>query len=182
MSVKDALLALLAEEPKHGYELKSLFESATGDAWPLNVGQVYTTLQRLERDDLVATDGEPDDGGRQRYCLTAAGREHLRVWVANPIEQKLSLRDDVSMKVLIAVATRVDDPTAVIARQRDAAMASLQSFNALKRESNDKPLAWRLHLDRLSYAIEAEIRWLETVESRLMAEQQNSNGKAEGER
>ena len=182
MAVKDALLALLAEEPKHGYELKAQFDAATGESWPLNIGQVYTTLQRLERDGLVATDGQPDEGGRQKYCLTAAGREHLTTWIEEPIEQKLALRDEVSMKVLIAIDTRIDDPVAVISRQRDAAMAALQSFTSLKRASDDKPLSWRLHLDRLTYAIEAEIRWLETGESRLMAEQENANNKYKGER
>ena len=182
MAVKDALLALLADAPKHGYELKSQFDAATGESWPLNVGQVYTTLQRLERDGLVATDGEPDDGGRQRYRLTADGREHLSDWATTPVEQKLALRDEVSMKVLIAVATEIEDPSEVISRQRNAAMASLQSFTALKRESGDRPLAWRLHLDRLTYAIEAEIRWLETVESRLMAEPSKKNSKTKGQR
>ena len=178
MAVKEALLALLAEGPKHGYELKSQFDAATGAAWPLNVGQVYTTLQRLERDGLVETDGEPDEGGRQPYQLTAEGRESLGEWVAAPIEQKLAMRDEVSMKVLLTVATSIEDPSDVIARQRDSAMGSLQSFMALKREASDKPLAWRLHLDRLTYALEAEIRWLETVENRLMNEQsQNGNGK-----
>lgn len=181
MAVKDALLALLAEKPKHGYELKSQFDAATGESWPLNIGQVYTTLQRLERDGLVATDGQPDDAGRQRYCLTAEGREHLAIWVEEPIEQKLALRDEVSMKVLIAIATEVDDPSEVIGRQRNAAMATLQSFTALKRQSSEKPLAWRLHLDRLTYAIEAEIRWLETVENRLAVEADKPNSKSKVE-
>ena len=74
------------------------------------------------------------------------------------------------MKVLLAVATNVVPPLDVVASQRDSAMASLQSFTALKRESKDKPLAWRLHLDRLTLAIEAEIRWLDTVENRILAE------------
>ena len=173
MAVKDAILALLADGPKHGYELKSQFVAATGESWPLNIGQVYTTLQRLERDALVVPDGEADDGGRQPYQLTAAGREALSAWIDSPVEQKLALRDEVSMKVLLAVATDIRDAGAVVAQQRDTAMAALQSFTALKRESSDKPLAFRLHLDRLTYAIEAEIRWLETVERRL-AEPQTS--------
>jgi len=176
MAVKDALLALLGDGPKHGYELKSLFDAATGEAWPLNVGQVYTTLQRLERDGLVETDGEPDEGGRQPYRLTAAGREALGTWVQTPVEQTLAMRDEVSMKVLLAVATDMDSASAVIARQRDAAMAALQSFTALKRASTGESLARRLHLDRLTYAIEAEIRWLETAENRLAGEQQNAEG------
>ena len=180
MAVKDALLALLADGPKHGYELKSQFDAATGESWPLNIGQVYTTLQRLERAALVTPDGDADDGGRQPFRLTAAGREALSDWIDTPVEQKLALRDEVSMKVLLAVATDIRDASAVVAQQRDTAMAALQSFTALKRESSDQPLAFRLHLDRLTYAIEAEIRWLETVERRL-AEPQTSPQQAKDE-
>jgi DNA-binding PadR family transcriptional regulator len=175
MAVRDALLALLADGPKHGYELKSQFDDATGEAWPLNIGQVYTTLQRLERDSLVEAVGEPAEGGRHPYQLTAAGREDLNSWVGTPVEQTLAMRDEVSLKVLLAVATNVLPPLQVIGEQRDAAMAGLQSFVALKRESAGEPLAKRLHLDRLTYAIEAEIRWLETVENRLLAEDEQSN-------
>src|SRR5579862_6222018 len=53
MSVRHALLALLSEGPKYGLQLREEFEANTGQVWPLNVGQVYTTLQRLERDGLV---------------------------------------------------------------------------------------------------------------------------------
>ena len=170
MAVKDAILALLADGSKHGYELKSQFDEATGESWPLNIGQVYTTLQRLERDGLVDAEEESEDEKRQPYSLTAAGRESLAEWAQTPIEQTLAMRDEVSMKVLLAVATNVVPPLDVVASQRDSAMASLQSFTALKRESKDKPLAWRLHLDRLTLAIEAEIRWLDTVENRILAE------------
>jgi len=49
MSERHALLALLGEGPKHGFRLRQEFEERTGDFWPLNAGQVYTTLQRLGR-------------------------------------------------------------------------------------------------------------------------------------
>ena len=78
MAVKDALLALLAKEPKHGYELKSQFDAATGESWPLNVGQVYTTLQRLERDGLVATDGQPNFRRRRSNFSTACEQRSQR--------------------------------------------------------------------------------------------------------
>ena len=69
MSVRHALLALLSEGPKYGLQLRQEFEARTGEVWPLNVGQVYTTLQRLERDGLV----ESDDAGRRRARRRASG-------------------------------------------------------------------------------------------------------------
>lgn len=169
MAVKDALLALLAGGAQYGYQLKSAFDDATGSAWPINVGQIYTTLQRHERDGLVEADGEPDEDGRQPYKLTAEGREALAAWVDTPIEQPIASRDEVSMKVLIAVATGVAPALDVVGQQRQAAMGTLQSFTALKRDAAREPLAWQLHLDRLVLAVEAEIRWLDLVEERLAA-------------
>lgn len=167
MAVKDALLALLADGAQYGYQLKSAFDDATGAAWPINVGQVYTTLQRHERDGLVEADGEPDEDGRRPYKLTAAGREALAEWIDTPIEQPIASRDEVSMKVLIAVATGVAPAMEVVSHQRVAAMETLQSFTALKRDAHAEPLAWQLHLDRLVLAVESEIRWLDLVEQRL---------------
>ena len=60
MSIRHGLLALLAQEPMYGAQLRSEFESRTGGTWPLNVGQVYTTLSRLERDGLVEAAGGAD--------------------------------------------------------------------------------------------------------------------------
>ena len=73
MSVRHALLALLSEGPKYGLRLRQEFEARTGEMWPLNVGQVYTTLQRLERDGLVESDGaEPRDRRRASASPTRA--------------------------------------------------------------------------------------------------------------
>ena len=77
MAVREGLLALLNEGPSHGYQLKTAFEAATGGAWSLNVGQVYTTLDRLQRDGFVTSD-EVD--GQKRYAITPAGREELGGW------------------------------------------------------------------------------------------------------
>jgi len=77
MSVRQALLALLEQRPMYGYQLRSEFERRTGSTWPLNVGQVYTTLTRLERDGLVS--GHGDDGeGHVIYEVTGAGRDESR--------------------------------------------------------------------------------------------------------
>lgn len=169
MAVKDALLALLADGPQYGYQLKSAFDEATGSAWPLNIGQVYTTLQRLERDDLVEPDGAPDDDGRQPYLLTAKGREALNDWIDTPVGQVAASRDEVSMKVLIAVATGVAPALELVRGQRVAAMSGLQGLMAMKPEARSKGLAWQLHLDRTVLLAESEIRWLDLVEQRLEA-------------
>lgn len=169
MAVKDALLALLADGPRYGYQLKAQFDDATGAGWPLNIGQVYSTLQRLERDGLVEPDGTPDDEGRQPYLLTALGREALEEWIDQPIETQLAGRDEVSMKVLIAVATNVAAPLDVVRDQRVAAMGDLQALTAQKAKAMDRDLAFRLHLDRTILLAESQIRWLDLVEQRLEA-------------
>ena len=78
MSVRHALLALLSEGPKYGLQLRQEFEERTGDVWPLNVGQVYTTLQRLERDGLVESDDDGDDGPQKGFRITAEGEGGAR--------------------------------------------------------------------------------------------------------
>ena len=77
MSVRHALLALLSEGPKYGLQLRQEFEARTGEVWPLNVGQVYTTLQRLERDGLVESDEADEDGPQKGFRITAEGGEEL---------------------------------------------------------------------------------------------------------
>ena len=167
MGIKEGLLTLLAEGPAHGYQLKLDFEAATGDAWPLNIGQVYTTLQRLERDGLV-TLVETDDEGRVIYAITAAGREALAAWMLTPVERTVANRDDVSMKLLLAMSSGVVDPIEVIAIQRDATMAAIQDYTRLKARTDADDLAWLLHIDRLILRLlEAELRWLDRVEDRL---------------
>ena len=86
MSIRYGLLALLERGPTHGYQLRTDFDSVTGDAWPLNIGQVYSTLSRLERDGLVTPAGE-DEQGRARYAITAAGRAELLDWFASAVHR-----------------------------------------------------------------------------------------------
>ena len=168
MSVKNALLALITSGPAHGYQLKAEFDEATGSAWPLNFGQVYTSLQRLQDNGLLQSHGEDDDG-RIVYSITSEGQDQVQEWLESPAPQPLASRDELSMKVLIAVATNIIDPVKVLSAQRTAAMSTLQSIAQLKGEVKDKDLAWRLHLDRASLITEAEIRWLDLVEERLRA-------------
>ena len=77
MSVRHALLALLSDGPKYGMQLRDEYEATTGDIWPLNVGQVYTTLQRLDRDGLIGSEGAAEDERQKRFRITAQGEAEL---------------------------------------------------------------------------------------------------------
>ena len=166
MSVKEGLLAVLGREDAYGYQLKQELEAATGGAWQINVGQVYTTLQRLERDGLVRS-VDTDEQGRIRYSLTDAGRVELAGWMSSPVELAAAGRDEISLKILLATTSDVEEARRVVEVQRGATMSVLQDYTALKAADDDPDLAWLLHLDRLIFSAEAELRWLELVESRL---------------
>ncbi len=163
MGIREGILALLVGGPKYGYQIKREFEIATGDAWTLNVGQVYTTLNRLERDGLVETVG--DQG--KTYRITEAGRVEATEWMVSVVEQPVANRDEVSMKILLALTTGTVDPILIIDRQRSATMTSLQDYQRLRAEAVDAELAWLVHLDRLAFQAEAELRWLDRIESRI---------------
>ncbi len=167
MAVREGLLALLATEPKHGYQLKLDFEEATGGAWPLNIGQVYTTLQRLERDGCVAVDeADPD---RKTYEITDVGRAELASWLDTPTHQAMLSRDELAIKVLVARGVPMAATGRVISRQRTATMEVLQEYTALKAGTPPEEVATLMHLDRLILQAEAELRWLDRAEERLAA-------------
>lgn len=178
MSIRHSLLALLQDEPRYGYQLRGEFEERTGSAWPLNIGQVYTTLDRLDRDGLVAKDG--DDGeGHVIYSITDAGRAEVMGWFAKPVAQNNPPRNELAIKLALALTIDGVDVSAVIQAQRTASMKSLQDYTRSRRESaknagialatgsgtgqvNDA--AWLLVLDSLIFATEAEVRWLDHCE------------------
>ncbi len=171
MSVKQALLALLEQEPMYGYQLRAEFEERTGAAWPLNIGQVYTTLSRLERDGLVQSAGT-DPQGHVMYAVTAAGREEVGAWFTTPVARTQPPRDELAIKLALAVTVPGVDVGVLVQRQRSATMASLQDYTRLKRTGGSTStgtvdLAWGLVLDSLVFAAEAEIRWLDHCEARL---------------
>lgn len=167
MSVKHGLLALLCDGPRYGYELKSAFEARTGDAWPLNVGQVYTTLSRLERDGLVARDGQ-DAEGHDLYRLSAPGERELDAWWGGVVEREAPARDELAIKLALAVGTPGVDPREVLQRQRTATVRALQTHTRRRRALLDGDTAAALVLDALVFAAEAEVRWLDHCEARLV--------------
>ncbi len=168
MSIRHGLLALLERGPRHGYQLRAEFDAATGSTWPLNVGQVYTTLDRLERDGLVAQDGAPDADGRIAYRLTDAGRAEVSSWFRSPVSAKAAPRDELAIKLALAVTTPGVDVLAVVQAQRTGTMGQLQELTRLKtRAGAADDLAWSLVLDSLVFRAEAEIRWLDHCETRV---------------
>ena len=172
MSVKQALLALLEEGPMYGYQLRSEFEQRTGATWPLNVGQVYTTLARLERDGLVEG-ADSDDEGHVVYRITEPGRDEVSAWFTTPVARtQPPPRDELAIKLAIAVTLAGVDVGRVIQQQRSATMTALQDYTRLKRNDAHRStepadLAWSLVLDSLVFAAEAEIRWLDHCEARV---------------
>jgi len=172
MSIKHGLLALLQDGPKYGYQLRGEFEAATGATWPLNIGQVYTTLTRLERDGLVqaaaARAATVEDDGRSMYEITGAGRDELAKWFETPVTRESRPRDELAIKLALALAVPGVDVGAVVQRQRMSTMQSLQELTRLKRNSSDGEISWQLVVESMIFGAEAEIRWLDHCEAMLL--------------
>jgi DNA-binding PadR family transcriptional regulator len=173
MSIRHGLLALLEQGPRYGSQLRSEFESRTGATWPLNVGQVYTTLSRLERDGMVAQEG-PDDAGHPLYAITDLGRGELTSWFRTPVDRASPPRDELAIKLAMAVGTPGVDIQEVIQAQRHHTLRAMQDYTRLKAQALEPPpadrdeVAWLLVLEQLIFQTEAEVRWLDHCESRLI--------------
>jgi len=168
MSVKHSLMALLDEGDRYGYELRAHFEARTGGTWPLNIGQVYSTLERLARDGLI-TRTEGDDDRQVHYALTELGRAEVAAWWATPVPLAAPGRDDMALKVALAINAPGVDAAQVIRVQRLEVMRHLQEINRAKRASDSTDAAWELVADAMIFRAEAEIRWLDHTEQRLAA-------------
>ncbi|HEX3753350.1 MAG TPA: PadR family transcriptional regulator [Streptosporangiaceae bacterium] len=166
MSVRHALLALLSEGPKYGLQLREEFEARTGEVWPLNVGQVYQTLQRLERDGLV----ESDDGveGPQRgYQITADGSDELSRWLRTPPDLASPPRDELVMKVLVALRVPGTDIHEVIQAHRRYLVQLMQQWTRIKESEAETDLGLALVVDAELFRLDAVVRWLDTADGRL---------------
>jgi DNA-binding PadR family transcriptional regulator len=166
MSVAMSVLALLAERPSYGLQLKTGFEARTGSVWPLNVGQVYTTLDRLERDGLVAPAASGSEGPQKVFEITQAGRERLASWFSSGTSTTTS-RDELVLKLVMAVDHPGLDAATVIQAERRQAVQLLQEYTRLKSGQEDAELGWTFLLDSLIFQTEARVRWLDACESRL---------------
>jgi DNA-binding PadR family transcriptional regulator len=167
MSIRHALLALLSEGPKYGLQLRQEFEARTGEAWPLNVGQVYTTLQRLERDGLVESDGADDDGPQKGFRITARGEAELGTWLRTPPDLSSPPRDELVMKVLIALGVPGVDVHEVIQSHRRYLVQLMQEWTRLKEYAADRDLGFALVVDAELFRLDSVVRWLDAAEGRI---------------
>ena len=166
MSVPHALLALLSEGPKYGLRLQHEFESRMGEVWPLNVGQVYTTLQRLERDGLVETDAE-GERSQKRYRITATGAQELADWLRTPPDLVPPPRDELVIKVLVALQVAGTDVHEILQVHRRHVIEVMQRYTRIKAAAAEDDLALALVADAEIFRLEAIVRWLDTADVRL---------------
>jgi len=167
VSVRHALLALLSEGPKYGLQLRQEFESRTGDVWPLNVGQVYTTLQRLERDGLVESDDTVEEGPQKGFHITEEGQAELAEWLRTPPDFSSPPRDELVIKVLVAVGLPAVDVREVVQVHRRYLVELMQQWTRLKEDESRFDLNFALVVDAEIFRLDSLIRWLDTVDGRL---------------
>ena len=166
MSVPHALLALLSEGPKFGLRLQNEFESRTGEVWPLNVGQVYTTLQRLERDGLVEAEGEADRA-RKLFRITAVGTRELADWLRTPPELVPPPRDELVIKVLVALQVPGTDVHEILQVHRRHVIEVMQRYTRIKAAAAEGDVPLALVADSELFRLEAIVRWLDAADVRL---------------
>jgi DNA-binding PadR family transcriptional regulator len=168
VSVRHALLAFLSEGPKYGLQLRQEFEERTGDVWPLNVGQVYTTLQRLERDELIESDDRGEDGGAQKaFRITKAGWVELDTWLNTPPDMTEPPRDELVIKVLAALRVPGVSVHDVIQIHRRYLVELMQQWTRLKEDEAEFDLTFALVVDAELFRLDSVVRWLDTADGRL---------------
>ncbi|MFJ4173906.1 PadR family transcriptional regulator [Microbacterium sp. NPDC089696] len=176
MSVRQSLLAILAQGPCYGHQLRHEFDRRTGSVWPLNVGQIYNTLERLERDGFVQR-GAADAQGHVYWEITAAGADDVDRWLLSPVARGASTRDELAIKISVAVTLPGTDAATVIDRQREESEARLRRLRGLRADRDDadaEGLAYSFVTDSLIFAAEAELRWLDHVSARLTRHPQHA--------
>jgi DNA-binding PadR family transcriptional regulator len=170
VSVRQSLLAILNQGPCYGYQLRTEFDRRTGSTWPINVGQIYNTLDRLERDGFIRKT-DTDAESQTFFEITDAGRAEVANWLGSPVVRSAATRDELAIKLAIAVTLPGVDIAAVIQVQRTSTLQVLQELTRTKNASDSpessEELAWLLVVDSMIFAAEAEVRWLDHSESRL---------------
>jgi DNA-binding PadR family transcriptional regulator len=167
MSVRHAMLALLSEGPKYGWQLREEFEARTGEVWPLNVGQVYTTLQRLERDGLAESEGTGEEGPQKGFRITAEGEQELARWLRTPPDLSSPPRDELVMKVLVALHVPSADVHAVIQAHRRYLVELMQRWTRIREDETGGDLSTLLAVDAELFRLDSVVRWLDAAEARV---------------
>ena len=171
MSLKHSILAVLSIGDCHGYQIRQEIESRTGETWDINIGQVYSTLDRLQRDNLVIA-GKANSEGQISYSITDLGKEEAIHWLTKPIEQSAQSRNELAIKLALAVTLPGIDTTTILQAQKISTLQNLQLLTTSKMTSDvqeGKDVAWLLILDSQIFALEAELRWLDHVEGVLLS-------------
>ncbi len=167
MSVRHAMLALLSEGPKYGLQLREEFEARTGEVWPLNVGQVYTTLQRLERDGLIESDGAGGEGPQKVFQITGEGAAELAAWLRTPPDLSSPPRDELVMKVLVALRLPGTDAHEVIQAHRRYLVQLMQQWTRIKEADSESDVSLALAVDAELFRLDSVVRWLDAADARL---------------
>jgi DNA-binding PadR family transcriptional regulator len=167
MSVRHALLALLSEGPKYGLQLGQEFEARTGEVWPLNMGQVYTTLQRLERDGLVESDDAAEDGPQKGFRITTAGTAELDEWLRTPPDTSAPPRDELVIKILVAMRLPGVDVLEIVQAHRRHLVETMHYYTRLKEDAGEDEVGLLLVADAEIFRLDAFIRWLDAAEARI---------------
>ncbi len=165
MTVRHALLALLTEGPKIGLRLREEFEERTGDVWPLNVGQVYTTLQRLERDGLIESNSDDEDSRHKDYRITVEGSREVETWLRTP-PAAIPPRDELVIKVLVAIGVPGADLPAILQTHRRRLVELMQTYTRMKEDALDD-VRIALVVDAELFRLDALMRWLDSADVRL---------------
>lgn len=178
MSVRQGLLAILDQGECYGYQLRREFEVRTGGTWPVNPGQVYATVDRLERDGLVER-FDQDADGHVLYRITASGHMATVEWLESPVQRATSVKNELAVKVAFAMTLPGVDVGRLIQSQRTATMSALQELTIAKRAGQTPTdLTGSLLIDSLIFETEAEIRWLDHAESRYIQDRRQGRSAA----
>ena len=169
MSIRQALLGLLADGSRHGYELRAAYEGGLVPRSRLNIGQVYTTLERLERDGHVRHERVVGAEGRDKkvYSLTSKGRAELESWLNGPSPLRLDLRNEVFLKIALARRIEGVDPRAVVERERRGGFERLHEVTQARARARDVSVEDELLLDLAVLRLQAFLKWLDHCEEKL---------------
>jgi DNA-binding PadR family transcriptional regulator len=170
MSVKHALLALLYQQPMHGYELGKQLTLAVNAEWDVKPGQIASTLQRLKEANLVdyrveETDDAPD---RKVYFITEEGEQELETWYLTPEVRDYKLGDTFYIKMVLSLLRAPVEPEQVMMSQRRELYQQLHNVTELRQQANPQTqLPWIMLLESAIMHLEADLRWIEMCEARL---------------
>lgn len=164
--MQDVVLAMLAKEPSHGYELRARLREALGPLGEaMNAGQIYVTLTRLEKSGLVACErsaGLPDRPDRKVYALTPGGQRRVADWLADVSWPRLA-PTDFHLKLVAAASSKLADPIALVDGQRRELLRQLREVQRAAMDETDASVAGLL-LEGLVLRLQADLRWLEACE------------------